>query len=217
MRITCSYHDTQKVWETPEREVVFGRSDDKLPIILDLSPDQRVSRMHGRIWEEKGSYWIEDLNSSRGTQVNGVEIKGRGQQKLRTNDVITVGQTTLQVDFSERKVLAPQTNYLENGTLLLPEKPTQSALAIAKDVDATAVEAVPLVACAGDATAQRLKMVCDLPFHFATKTTLETLLPAIVDQLLEVLPNGESSALVLRDPETDALCLKPIATLSTRI
>ena len=210
MRIICSYHDTQKVWETPEREVVFGRSDDKLPIILDLSPDQRVSRMHGRIWEEKGFHWVEDLNSSRGTQVNGVEIKGRGKQQLRTNDVITAGQTTLQVDFSERKGLALQTNYLENGTLLLPEKPnTQSAVAIARDVDATAVEAVvPLVECAGDATAQRLKMVCDLPFHFATKTTLETLLPAIVDELLEVLPNGESSALVLRDPETDALLLK---------
>jgi len=166
--------------------------------------------MHGRIWEEKGFHWVEDLNSSRGTQVNGVEIKGRGKQQLRTNDVITAGQTTLQVDFSERKGLALQTNYLENGTLLLPEKPnTQSAVAIARDVDATAVEAVvPLVECAGDATAQRLKMVCDLPFHFATKTTLETLLPAIVDELLEVLPNGESSALVLRDPETDALLLK---------
>ena len=209
MRIICSYHDTQKVWETPEREVVFGRSDEKLPIILDLSPDQRVSRMHGRIWEEKGSYWVEDLNSSRGTQVNGAEIKGRGKQRLRTNDVITAGLTTLQVDFSESKVLPPRTNYLENGTLLLPEKPsTQSGVAIAKDVDATAVEAVPLVEFAGDATARRLKMVCDLPFHFATKTTLETLLPAIVDELLEVLPNGESSALVLRDPETDALLLK---------
>jgi adenylate cyclase len=51
-------------------------------------------------------------------------------------------------------------------------------------------------------------MVCDLPFHFATKTTLETLLPAIVDQLVEAIPTGESWALVLREPSTDALLLK---------
>ena len=32
---------TKKFWETDETEVVFGRSDKKCPIILDLSPDQR--------------------------------------------------------------------------------------------------------------------------------------------------------------------------------
>jgi adenylate cyclase len=208
MRITCSFHDSQKVWETADAEVVFGRSDEKLPIILDLSPDQRVSRMHGRIWIEDGQFWIEDLNSSRGTQVNGVEIKGRGKQQVRPTDTIVAGQTTLRVDFGEGKAFSNRTNYLENGTLLLPEKrQPEPSVAIAKDVDATAVEPVPLD-CAGDANARRLKMVYDLPFQFATKITLETLLPAIVDQLVEVLPNGESWALVLRDPETDALLLK---------
>jgi pSer/pThr/pTyr-binding forkhead associated (FHA) protein len=49
-------------------------------VVLDLSPDQKVSRLHGRIWEENGAFWIEDLKSSRGTQINGVEIKGKGRQ-----------------------------------------------------------------------------------------------------------------------------------------
>src|SRR5208282_5933531 len=122
MRITCSYRDQLKVWETSEKEVVFGRSEEKLPIILDLAPDQRVSRMHGRIWEDEGLCWIEDLNSSRGTQINGVEIKGRGKQKLRPDDSILVGQTTLRVDFGDGNVLPDRTNYLEDGTFLLPEK-----------------------------------------------------------------------------------------------
>src|SRR5258708_4371358 len=59
-----------------------------------------------------------------------------------------------------------------------------------------------------DLHARRLRMVCDLPFHFATKTKLEALLPAIVDQLVEMLPSGESWALVLREQGTDALLLK---------
>jgi adenylate cyclase len=208
MRITCSYQGRRRVWETPETEVVFGRSEEKLPVILDLSPDHRVSRLHGRIWEESGLYWIEDLNSSRGTQLNGVEIQDRGKQQLHPEDVVKVGQTTLTIEVGDDQTVADQTHYLEHGTYLLPEKRhTESGIAIAKDVDATAIDPVP-IASASDATAQRLKMVCDLPFHLASKTTLEVLLPAIVDQLIEVIPNGESWALVLRDPATDALLMK---------
>jgi adenylate cyclase len=207
MRISCSYHDTQKVWETPEPEVLFGRAEEQWPITLDLSPDQRVSRVHGRIWQEKGSYWIEDLNSARGTRVNGDEIKGRGKQPLQSGDSVLVGQTTLRVEFDETPEIR-RTNYLEHGTFLLPEKRhAESGVAIAKDIDATVVEPVPLESTESVAT-RRLKMVYRLPFQFATHTTLESLLPAIVDQLVEMIPTGESWALVLRERDTDRLLLK---------
>src|SRR5271168_5259740 len=208
MRIVCSYQDTKRAWETSETEVVFGRAEDKSSIVLDLSPDQRVSRLHGRIWEENGQHWIEDLNSSRGTLLNGVEIKGSGRRPLRPEDSVVVGQTTLRVELDELQSAA--TNYLENGTILLPEKhPATAGVAIAKDVDATAVQSMEVPPdCAEDSASRRLKMVCDLPFQFATKLKLESLLPAIVDQLVQMIPSGESWALVLRDPASDALLLK---------
>src|SRR5271163_749207 len=210
MRIVCSYQDSKKVWETSETEVLFGRAEDKSPIVLDLSPDQRVSRLHGRIWQEEGGCWIEDLNSSRGTLVNGVEIRGRGRQPLRPQDTVVVGQTTMRIDLDEANAAAGATSYLEHGTILLPEKHhAASGVAIAKDVDATAVEPMTLPPdCAEDSASRRLKMVCDLPFQFATKLKLESLLPAIVDQLVQMIPGGESWALVLRDPATDTLLLK---------
>lgn len=208
MRITCSYLGKQKVWATPETEVLFGRAEEDSPIILDLSPDQRISRVHGRIWEEAGSFWIEDLNSSRGTRLNGHEIKGAGKRPLKPEDSILVGQTTLKIDFTEPVGLADETNYLEHGTCLLREKRhSESGVAIDKDIDATAVDTVP-PEFAEDPSAHRLKMVCDLPFRLATKTNLETLLPTIVDQLVEVIPTAESWALVLREPATDVLLLK---------
>jgi class 3 adenylate cyclase len=208
MRITCSYLGKHRVWGTPETEVLFGRAEEESPIVLDLSPDQRVSRLHGRIWEEQGVYWIEDLNSSRGTQLNGIEIKGAGKRQFKPGDSVIVGQTALTLDFGEAPGLADATNYLEQGTYLLPEKRhSESGVAIAKDIDATAVDSVP-PGCAEDAAAHRLKMVYDLPFQLATKTSLDTLLPAIVDQLVEVIPTGESWALVLRDPTTNVLLLK---------
>jgi len=208
MRIVCSYQDNKKVWETSETEVLFGRAEDKSSIVLDLSPDQRVSRLHGRIWQEEGCCWIEDLNSSRGTLLNGVEIRGRGRQPFRPEDSAVVGQTTLRMELDELRSSA--TNYLEHGTILLPEKHhSTSGVAIAKDVDATAVQPMALPPdCAEDSASRRLKMVCDLPFQFATKLKLELLLPAIVDQLVQMIPTGESWALVLRDPATDTLLLK---------
>ena len=207
MRITCIYQEKDKVWETSEKEVFFGRSEANWPIVLDLSPDQRVSRLHGRIWEEGGNCWVEDLNSSRGTLLNGAEIKGKGKQKFGTEDSIVAGQTTMRVETGAGQEITG-TNYLEHGTIILPEKHhAESGVAIAKDLDATAVEAVPLSGNE-DKSALRLRMICDLPFQFATKTTMEQLLPAIVDQLVEMIPSGESWALVLREPGTDTLLLK---------
>src|SRR2546425_9547095 len=81
MRIVSSYRGTERVFETPKSDVLFGRPDDQERIDLDLSPDLKVSRRHGRIWEENGQFWIEDLNSSRGTLLSAVEIKGQGKRE----------------------------------------------------------------------------------------------------------------------------------------
>jgi adenylate cyclase len=51
-------------------------------------------------------------------------------------------------------------------------------------------------------------MVCDLPFQLATKTTLDSLLPAVVDQLVEMIPSAEGWMLALYDKRTDSLQLK---------
>jgi adenylate cyclase len=208
MRITCSYRDTHKVWQTSEKEVVIGRSEEKDLIILDLTPDQRVSRLHARIWEEYGRYWIEDLNSSRGTQLNGLEIKGRGKQEIKADTNVLIGQTTLQVELAESRESTHKTKYLERGTVLLPEKhPDEYGDAVVHDVDATDVNLATSQSTPA-ASNQLFKMVCDLPFQLATKTTMDSLLPAIVDQLVEMIPSAESWMLALYDKRSDALQLK---------
>jgi adenylate cyclase len=208
MRIVSSYRGTERAWETPETEVIFGRVDDKSATALDLSPDQKVSRVHGRIWEQGGIYWIEDLNSTRGTRLNGVEIKAHEKQQFRPGDLILVGETTLRVELSRVQGSLKQTNYLEQGTVLLPEtRHAESAVHIAEDVSTAFVEAVR-VKGVGEEAAHRLKVICDLPLQFAGKTQLEPLLRAIVDRLVNVIPNAESWGLVLYDAKTDRLLLK---------
>jgi adenylate cyclase len=202
MRIVCSCRGTQRVWEVTEPDFVLGRAHENSPPLLDLSPDTKISRQHARIWQEDGCHWIEDLQSSRGTLLNDIEIKGEGKKRIKAGDVIVAGETSLRVQALESRDTLAETNYLEIGASLLPgERPTDAGVNIARDLDATNFD----LAKAG---ALRLKLVCELPLQFATKTELVDLLPMIVDRLVELIPNAESWALALRDLQTNALLLK---------
>lgn len=208
MRIVCSYRGSQKAWEKADTDLVIGRADDGSGVILDLSPDQKVSRLHARIWREDGLYWIDDLDSTRGTKLNDAEIKRKGKQQLQPGDVLTVGDTTLRIDILDDLAALNRTNYLELGRNVPPERShATSGIDIAQDVDAT-VFAAPRIDGSGEESARRLRMVYDLPLQFAAKVRLETLLPAILDQLDDLIPAGEIWALVLREPGTEALLLK---------
>jgi Protein of unknown function (DUF3662)/FHA domain len=71
-----------------KRRVVIGRSRD-----CDLQvADSNVSRRHAEVRQEGAAYWVVDLDSTNGTEVNGRRLK---RAKLRPGDTITVGATEL--------------------------------------------------------------------------------------------------------------------------
>ena len=74
------------VHEVDQRRVVLGRSRD-CDIQLD---DANVSRRHAELRQEGASYWIVDLGSTNGIEVNGKRVK---RAKLRDGDTITIGST----------------------------------------------------------------------------------------------------------------------------
>ena len=91
IRILYSYQGKQRIFERQAAQVIIGRRKEDIAVDLDLTPDVAVSRLHARIWVEEGQYWIEDLGSTRGTQVSGEEIKGKGKWRLQAADTILVG------------------------------------------------------------------------------------------------------------------------------
>jgi adenylate cyclase len=206
MRIVCSYRRTERVWEVAETEFFLGRAHENSPTLLDLSPDTKISRLHARVWKEGRLYWIEDRQSSRGTLLNNIEIKGAGKQKIQAGDMIVAGETALRVESLESQDALGQTNYLELGASLLSDD-RPASLNIARDLDATNFDPVPAKG-PGGTEAVRLKLVCELPLQFAAKTKMEELLPMIVDRLVELIPNAESWALALHDPQANVLLLK---------
>jgi len=208
MRIVCSHRGTDKTMEMPENDFVLGRAHENSPVLLDLSFDKKISRLHARIWKENGDAWIEDCESRRGTRLNDIEIKGKGRQRLQIGDMLVVGDSTLRVESIDATDVFAQTNYLEFGaSLSQDERHTDTGVNIDRTLDATDLDSVYSKAT-GDAGAKRLRLVCELPLQFASKTQLEDLLPTIVDRLVELVPNAESWALALRDPQTDTLLLK---------
>jgi Protein of unknown function (DUF3662)/Inner membrane component of T3SS, cytoplasmic domain len=74
--------------EVKGRRVVIGRSRD-----CDIQlADANVSRRHAELRQEGASYWIVDLGSTNGLEVNGKRVK---RAKLRSGDTITMGSTEL--------------------------------------------------------------------------------------------------------------------------
>ena len=81
-------------YEVKQRRVVIGRSRD-----CDIQlPDTNVSRRHAELRQEGASYWIVDLGSTNGLELNGKRVK---RAKLSDGDTITVGST--EVRFSQEQ------------------------------------------------------------------------------------------------------------------
>jgi pSer/pThr/pTyr-binding forkhead associated (FHA) protein len=74
--------------ELEDGPVTIGRSKD-----CDIQlADPNVSRRHAEVRQEGAAYWVVDLGST-----NGLEVNGRRQKraKLRQGDKITLGSTDL--------------------------------------------------------------------------------------------------------------------------
>jgi pSer/pThr/pTyr-binding forkhead associated (FHA) protein len=81
------------VWVHSHSEVIIGRVEDRSGRSLDLTPDSGVSRLHACIWQTNGCYWIDELNSTGGTKLNGVEIRSQGQKEVQTENVSWLGES----------------------------------------------------------------------------------------------------------------------------
>ncbi len=74
--------------EVDKRRVVIGRSRE-----CDVQiEDPNVSRRHAELRQEGASYWIVDLDSTNGLEVNGRRLK---RSKLEDGDRVTIGSTEI--------------------------------------------------------------------------------------------------------------------------
>jgi hypothetical protein len=79
--------------ELSEDRIVLGRSRE-CDITVD---DPNVSRRHAEIRREDGAYWIVDLKSTNGVEVNGERVD---RARLTNADTIVLGKTELTFEHS---------------------------------------------------------------------------------------------------------------------
>jgi pSer/pThr/pTyr-binding forkhead associated (FHA) protein len=75
----------------------------RLPTHEVVIDNGAVSRTHAQITRVQGVFFLEDLRSRNGTSLNGEPIQGRGQVRLRDNDLIKICEVELRfVERTER-------------------------------------------------------------------------------------------------------------------
>jgi pSer/pThr/pTyr-binding forkhead associated (FHA) protein len=102
-------------WQLEEGTLVIGRASS-----CDIQiNDSAVSSKHASLITEKDPYidgqlvsFIEDLNSTNGTELNGNKIK---RQRLNADDIITIG-------FNQFQYLDKQSNHLEETAIIISPK-----------------------------------------------------------------------------------------------
>ncbi|MBV8088694.1 MAG: FHA domain-containing protein, partial [Alphaproteobacteria bacterium] len=204
MRIRYHYRGNERLFDQLIETVIIGRPRSGIHVDIDLNPDLRVSRPHARISFADGEYWIEDLNSANGTEVDGRPIKGLGKVRLEPGQKILISDTILEVENPR-----PRADFfvgweLDGRTLVDTH---DNLLDIAESIDAMA----PLFAAGtpfDPNRAQGLALLYELPLQFAEETELDALFQKIIERLVEIIPAASRGALLLEDEASGELLLK---------
>jgi adenylate cyclase len=204
VRISYRYRGNQKIFDHPVDTVILGRPRHGVHVDIDLTPDLRVSRPHARVSITDGGYWIEDLGSANGTEVNGEPIKGLGKFRLERGHEIRISDTTIEVEIPVvEQELDPGWDSADR-TLI---DTYDTRLDIAEMIDTRAPVFEPGEPIAPD-RAQALALLYELPLQFGEQTDLDALFQTIIERLVAIIPAASRGALLLEDPASGELLLK---------
>lgn len=191
--------------------MIIGRSPEECQIIIQSNA---VSRKHAQIHQEQSRYYIEDLNSRNGTEVNGKNIKGLGKVLLKDQDRIKICDFLFR--FQDEQ--APKASAMP----VLPEglrKRSSAAGALdqreeaAEDAQST-VEGtfarMPNQQLLESQPAERLRAVLDISALLGKALHVDELLPKIADSMFHVFRQADRCFVIMRDENTEQLIPKVI-------
>ena len=87
-------------------EIFVGRKHPEQEIHVDLSADLKVSRTHARVWRTRGICWVEDLNSTHGTLVNGEALSGA--RVVNPEDEVRIGGAVMRLRYDNGHMVMPK-------------------------------------------------------------------------------------------------------------
>jgi serine phosphatase RsbU (regulator of sigma subunit) len=169
--ITLQGPDAGRKYPLEGNATVLGRQAD-CTICL---PNKAVSRQHAQIVLTEGAYFLEDLDSSNGTFLNGARLSPRVRVPLADQDTFQIGPYL----FGLRPPPVPAAS---EPSLVIREQ-----LSVAQLNESVY----------GQDPAQKLQVVLEIAQHLARTLDLEELLTKLLDQLMRLFPQADRAMILL--------------------
>ncbi len=169
---------------TFDADVVVGRSE-KADVCVD---DTSVSRRHARLYRQEDEWFVEDLGSRNGTELNGRPIDG--PTLLHPRDVIRVGATLLRVGDGDAS----------GGSAQAPSRAVPAMASGVDDAIYSVLRPAADMIAADQRASVRLKLITEVHRALAGPIAREDLLEMLLEQAFSVL-QPEQGAIFLKKPD----------------
>ncbi|MCY2962447.1 MAG: SpoIIE family protein phosphatase [Planctomycetota bacterium] len=188
----------------------------RLPSCQIVLENGAVSRTHAQILESHGAFYLEDLRSRNGTQINGEPIQGKGRVELHHRDIISVCEVELRFLLK----VAPDDSE--------PARPVDAADAAAgtpnakKTLEATDTSPRPKAPSTprppelvedGEASSISSSFdvrspILEITDNLGGSLDIDVVLPRILESLFKIFPQADRGVVVLQDPSTGDFQIK---------
>jgi len=189
-------------------------------IVLD---NGAVSRTHAQITCVRGVYYLEDLRSRNGTQLNLEPIQGRGRQALQHNDVIKICEVELRFLAFLDVPAVVSTPPVEDPSRISATYPEISPRVLEHDSDSSQPRPAPLPQLVEDGSSsgfsaelstalstellvrpeQKLKAILEISRDLGGQLRLDLVFTRILTSLFKIFPQADRGVVVLQDPQSD--------------
>jgi serine phosphatase RsbU (regulator of sigma subunit) len=174
--ITLQGPDAGRKYTLDTSPTILGRQAD---CSLCL-PAKAVSRQHAQVVHADGSWFLEDLDSSNGTFLNGTRLSPRSRVRLTEQDTFQVGPYLFGLRQAPGATPPPEPN------LVIREQLTIGLLN---------------QSVYGQDPGQKLQVVLEIAQHLARTLDLQELLTKLLDQLMRLFPHADRGLVLLREDE----------------
>ncbi|MDB5388975.1 MAG: hypothetical protein JWM11_4621, partial [Planctomycetaceae bacterium] len=189
-----------KNYELIAAETVMGRHPE---CTIQLESNM-VSRKHARVLRDGSGFFIEDMGSGNGTQVNGAKIEGKSL--LRHEDRIKLGPILLRFEDLTAAATKKQVNSEDKDKTtpgVVAGGPSFKLEVSGGDDDASmimgSVSGSTLFASFAVRPEAKLKAVVEITRALAGTVDLQTILPRLLETLFSIFPQADRGCVLLKE------------------
>ncbi len=186
-----------------EKEIFIGR-DKKCEVCIQ---DAKSSRRHARLFVDANSWFIEDLNSTNGTFLNGKTVF---KIALGEGDEIVIGDTSMRI----ANLVLPE-NLISSSSVRIHDGSSTMILSSVQHAEADLLRSRSAEAL-DDLLLENsnLRKVCEISRFFAGQAETQSALESALNTMIEILTADTACVLLHSDEKQDWVIRSMVSKLS---